>query len=600
MRKPNTIKSILYYIFILVIVSVYSCSSKTPSGNEKIISIASSNFTAGSNMKAKGDSTIDLRFQIQNSESVPFTQATIKQGTEQAFLGPNPEKPYFTVRFALPIPPAYSETEVAELLGMDSGIYHHNHSPGFEILPNGDALSIYFSAPRGKSENDTSTTFVQARLRYGAEDWDMPEIFFKTIGGNDQSGLLWNDNGKIWFFGGGRNISDYVPFRMATSTDNGATWTFGIPMIKEPANSYTAQPISNAFRGSDNSIYMAMDGEGAHSFLWRSLDNGISWQDMKGRTGGRHSTIIPLDNNGNLLSIGGKNSDVDGWMPMNFSADWGATWSESKASPFPPLGSVQRPSMIRLASGQLLFVSDSYMHKKKIAPPSEWKYGNNCFVAISKDNGVSWHIKPLPVQIPQRHRLAHPSVGYVTARQGANGVIHILTTATYPSLHYELNEAWIWSDEGDTKPETNGGEIQTYTENYSNGRIRSSWSARICPNGRYLLHGLQEDYYENGSKQHEAVYENGRKTGEEIYWMPDGTKKWSWHRDIKSNTGVWIHYWPNGKKKNESSWNLKPRARDLDRQFYGYVANGNARHWNEQGELTATYKFINGILSVDE
>ena len=563
--------------------------------DSKTLPITASRFSPSPHMTAVEDVNV-LRFVIEGDTPVAFNQSAIKQSTDVALLGPNPEEPYFMVRFAMPIPPCYTETDVAALTGMDPMVFRHNHSPGFETLPNGDALAIYFSTPAGKSEADASTSFVQARLRYGSEDWDMPELFFKTQGGNDQSGLLWNDDGKIWFFGGGRNISDFVPFRIATSKDNGATWTFAIPQLDKPATSYTAQPITNAFRSPDRSIYMAMDGDGAHSFLWRSQDDGIHWHDMGGRTGGRHSTILPLDDQGNLLSIGGKNADVNGWSPLNRSSNWGLSWSESTASPFPPLGSVQRPSMIRLASGHLLFVSDSYMHKKKIAPPQGWKYGDNCFVAVSKDNGTTWHIKPLPVQIPQHHRLGHPSVGYVTARQAANGVIHILTTSTLPCLHYELNEAWIWSDAGDITPETSSGKIKEFSEHYPNGQLRSKWSAQICPNGRYLLHGIQSDYHKDGTLQHLATYVSGHKTGEETFWAPDGTKLWTWLRDLKTNRGTWTHYWPNGRKKIESTWNLNPEARDLKRRFFGYVAEGPSRHWNEQGDLTATYVFEKGTL----
>ena len=437
----------------------------------------------------------------------------------------------------MPIPPCYTETEVGPLTGLDPRVYHHNHSPGFEILSNGDALAVYFSAPVGKSEASSATSFVQARLRCGCEDWDMPELFFKTQGQNDQSGLLWNDNGKIWFFGGGRDISDYVPFRIAASTDNGATWTYSIPRLDKPAASYTAQPITSAFRGPGRSIYMAMDGDDAQSFLWHSPDNGIHWHDMGGRTGGRHSAILPLDDKGKLLSLGGKNSDVDGWSPLNISTDWGATWSESQPSPFPPLGSVQRPSMIRLASGHIIFVSDSYMHKKKIAPPPDWQYGHDTFVAISKDNGKTWHIKTIPVQLPQRHRLDNPSLGYATVRQAPNGVIHILTTANYPPLHYEFNEAWVWSAAGEIAPESSGGCVKEFSETYPNGKLKSKWSARICPNGRYLLHGEQTDYYEAGTKQHQVIYESGRKTGQETYWLADGKMDWTWSRDLKTNRG---------------------------------------------------------------
>ncbi len=587
----------------VVCVFLSGCSAKkgdAQSLKQDTILVESSNFSPGFNMTAKGDSSNMLQFVLEDRGKIPFNQSVVKQTTEQSSYGPSANIPYFTVRFAIPIPPAYTETETAALTGIDKGVYTHSHSPGFEILPNGDALAIYFSAPVGKSENDTATTFVQSRLRYGSEDWDMPEQFFYTRGGNDQSGLLWNDNGKIWFFGGGRYISDYVPFRIATSTDNGASWTFSIPQLDSIATNYTAQPIVNAFRDPSGAIYMAMDGKDSRSFLWRSTDEGKTWHDMGGRTGGRHSTIVPLDDKGTLLSIGGKNADVDGWSPQNISHDWGATWSESVASPFPPLGSVQRPCLIKLASGNLLFVSDSYMHKKKIAPPTGWKYGNDAFVAISKDNGKTWRIKTLPVQLPQRHRPPYGSLGYSTVRQAPNGVIHLLTTAGYPPIHYEFNEAWVWSDAADVTPESSGGEVKNFSEKYSDGKLKSTWSARICPNGRYLLHGELIDYYPDGSKQHQALYENGRKTGGETYWSKDGQIEWMWQRDLKKKQGIWTQYWPNGNKKVESVWNIKPEARDLKREFNGYVADGPSKHWDESGNLVETYQFKKGILVEDK
>jgi hypothetical protein len=476
-------------------------------------------------------------------------------------------------------------------------VFTHNHSPGFEILPNGDALAVYFSTPPGKSESDPATSFVQARLRYGAEEWDLPELFLKTENYNDQSGLLWNDNGTIRFFGGGRDISDSVPFRMAASIDNGATWTLSLPQLEAPATNFTAQPITSAFRGADGSIYFAMDGEKATSFLWRSADDGIHWHDVGGRTGGRHSVIVPLDDKGDLLSIGGKNSSVNGWSPENFSTNWGATWSGSAASPFPPLGSGQRPSLIRLADGNLFFVSDAFLNKAGKAPPEGWKFGNDCIVAISTNNGASWRIKPLPVQLPNHERGTNGTVGYATARQAPNGVIHILTTETQPCLHYELNEAWISSDAGDLTPETSGGKIRNYSEKFPNGKIRSQWSARICPNGRYLLDGKETDFYETGTTLHEVVYASGRKTGEETFWSPDGNKLWSWTHDLKNNTSVWVQYWPNGRHKSQSTWNTKPQARDLSRSFFGLVANGPSFQWDENGEPTHAFSFTNGIFA---
>ena len=531
-----------------------------------------------------------------SARSIPFNQSSVKQSTEAAMFGPNPKTPYFTVRFAMPIPPENATNTAAALAGIDPLVFTHNHSPGFEILPNGDALAVYFSTLPGEAEAATTTTFVQARLRYGAEEWDLPELFldFKNI--NDQSGLLWKDKNKIWFFGGGRDFSDWVPFKIATSTDNGVTWALSLPKLDHTPEHFTAQPITSAFRGADGSIYFAMDGDGASSFLWHSTDEGVHWQQMEGRTGGRHSVIVPLDDKGDLLSIGGKNAAVNGWSPENVSTNWGASWSTNTASPFPPLGTGQRPSMIRLADGNLFFVSDAFLNKANRPPPEGWKYGNECFVAISTNNGTSWHIKTLPVQLPKHDRGTNGTLGYVTARQAPNGVIHILTTVTQPCLHYELNEAWVFSKDGDIAPENSGGTVNQFLEKFPSGKIRSQWSARICPGGRYLLDDKETDFYESGAKQHEVTYANGRKTGTETFWSPDGKKLWSWSHDLEHNRGVWTQYWPNGQKKVESAWNTKPEARDLKRSFFGLVADGPVHQWSEDGSLKFSGNFASGLL----
>jgi antitoxin component YwqK of YwqJK toxin-antitoxin module len=563
----------------------------------EVLPVQAAGFTLATNhMVSTGTKKFILSLSASNAPR-SFCQSAVKQDTAPALQGPDPRIPYFTVRFALPIPPENATRNLAALTGINPLIFTHNHSPGLEILPNGDALAVWFSTPPGESESANTTTFIQARLRYGSEEWDMPGLFmdFKKL--NDQSALLWRDGKKIWFFGGGRGLSSWIPFKIATSTDNGETWTLSLPLLNSPASDFTPQPITSAFRAPDGTMYFAMDGHGAHSFLWRSADDGVHWHEMSGRTGGRHSVIVSLDEKGDLLSIGGKNSSVDGWSPENFSTNWGASWSQSKPSPFPPLGSGQRPSLIRLADGNLFFVSDAWLQKADKPPPPGWKFGDGCFVAISTNNGTSWRIKPLPVQLPNHSFRKYGTVGYVVARQAPNGVIHILTSETQPCLDYELNEAWIFSDAGDIAPENSGGVIKHYSEKYPNGKLRSTWSARICPHGRYLLDGLETDYYPDGRKEHVVTYRNGLKTGTEIFWGPNGGKLWSWENDLKHHTGVWIHYWPNGRKKVESTWNTRPHARDLGRSFFGLVANGPFYQWNENGRPARAGWFANGIYA---
>lgn len=173
---------------ILLITLALAHAIATPLAAQTVtLPVRSSNFTAGQQMEARGDSGAAIRFVISDRGRVPFVQSDVSQDAQRALQAPDPQKPYFKVREALPIPAAYTSTEQGRLVGLDEGVYTHAHSPGFEILPNGDALAIYFSTPKGKSENDTACTFIQARLRFGAEEWDMPELFMNTIGANDQT-----------------------------------------------------------------------------------------------------------------------------------------------------------------------------------------------------------------------------------------------------------------------------------------------------------------------------------------------------------------------------------------------------------------------------
>ena len=201
------------------------------------------------------------------------------------------------------------------------------------------------------------------------------------------------------------------------------------------------------------------------------------------------------------------------------------------------------------------------------------------------------------MQLPNHERGTNGTLGYVTARQAPNGVIHVLTTETEPCLHFELNEAWIFSDAGDIEPETSGGMVKDFSEKYPNEQVRSQWSARICPGGRYLLDGKETDFYENGAKQHEVTYASGRKTGLETFWSLGGQVLWTWQHDLNLNKATWTQYGPDNHHKLQSTWNTKPEARDLKRSFFGLVADGSVFQWDENDELAAEYRFTNGIFA---
>ena len=533
---------------------------------------------------------------------VPFPQECIKQSTKPAKFGPDPEKPHFNRRFALPMPPENDQDDAGPIAGVHGAVLAHCHSPGFTALDNGDLLAVYFTSSTATTESQPNTTFAQARLRHGSLQWDMPDVFVDFANENDQSGLLWNENGTVRFFGGGRGWPKEVPFKWAASTDHGATWTeFTMPIIEGEVGGHTPQPITSAFRDPDGNMYFAMDGSGARSLLWRSGDEGKTWIDMGGRTEGRHSAIVPIKDgggeySGTLLCLGTKKGHIgDNWMQQNISRDWGRTWEPKTQSPFPYLQSNQRGCIKRLANDKLVFVSDHQARNNR-QPVGYNRRG--CFIAISADEGTSWHVKTIPGTLPHESKSitakrdwtnaghSDGTVGYVTIAQTPNGLVHVLTTMNHPGLHFEFNETWIYSDAGGNAPRDPGysGITKSYQEKYANGKPKAQWSAKILDDGRYLLHGKETWCYENGQQQYEVTYSNGRKLGLEKFWTPDGVLRWRWVHD--TDTSSLTYFWPNGNYRLQSNWKNDYK-----------VADGRVMHRGYDNRNVLRAKFVDGIYT---
>lgn len=520
-----------------------------------------------------------------------FNQQVVKQTAAHLKQGPDPGKPYFRQRAMLPVPPENVMPDVIEATGLHPAIQGHNHSPGLAVLPNGDVLAVFFSSPSSHTEYWPNVSFIATRLRFGADEWDMPSVYYDLADVNDQTSLLWNDNGTVWNFTGGIGLGD-VPFRVQTSRDNGATWNpIEFPLVKGPIGGFFPQPINTAFRGPDGTIYVPSDGVGGQSLLWASDDNGRTWRDTGGRTGGRHTTFVFLKDGG-ILGMGGKNTDIDGYMPQSISRDRGKSWEVSKTG-FAALGSNQRPIVLRLASGRLFFAGD-YQHYSGKSPEGIKERGS--YSALSDDEGKTWKVRRLPGVLPHESHTAkvrdlkwwnksgntHGTLGYSVARQAPNGVIHLIATMNHPSQHYELNEAWILQG-GETTPAPSGSDRRVNgQETYSDGKLRASWGAKITADGRYGLDGAETFFYPDGRKQYEATWRDGRKTGVETYWSPDGRKVWAWeHRPDGSS--MWTQWWENGQKKSESTW------RDAK-------AEGVATLWDPQGKLVSRHTFRDGYM----
>jgi hypothetical protein len=521
----------------------------------------------------------------------PFAQQCVRQTTEHAKQGPDPKKPFFRKRYLLPTPPENVGRESIDAASLHPAFRNHNHSPGLEVCSNGDVLMIIYTSYR---EYEPGVSLMATRLRFGADQWDMPCRMFDFADLNDHCPLLWNDNGTLYFFWGSPRFAGEgaFPFQWMTSADNGATWSeVKFPKFMNIPDCHSRQPINTVLRDINGTIYVPSDGCGGKSVLWAGKDNGATWYDTGGRTNGRHTTFALLEDGLTILGMGGKNTNIDGFMPKSVSTDGGKTWQISK-TPFPAQGANQRPSIIRLHSGSLFFAGD-YQSINGAQPQGITEVG--AYVALSDDDGKSWKMKPLlgaqQHESPSRHN-GNATIGYSVARQAPNGIIHLITTMNRPCLHFALNEAWILDDKTQTqlsdeqlmKPSATAiAQVRQYRETYPSGKTKAEWLAGIADNGRYLLHGQETWYYKNGHKQRQAAYNLGRKVRLETHWAPDGAMKWQWHhRD--DGTSLWIQYWPNGNKKAESTWR-------------NFKCSGTATLWDESGNVISEKKFVDGIMS---
>jgi formylglycine-generating enzyme required for sulfatase activity len=479
-----------------------------------------------------------------------FFQTAVKQTPVSINLGPDSSKPFYHIHELFPNLNGKSMPEVGWRLGLAPGLGINYHNSAIQVLANGDLLAAYYNTPN--KEDDPDQTVLIMRRRAGAEDWDMPEPWPAFADAACAAPVFWNDRGYLWLFWGFPRLIGAPPFAFTTSSDNGVTWApIQFPRFTAPIGRYVSQPINSIVRASDGTILIPTDstgrdddGNGSISAVWATHDEGKTWYDTGGRTAGRHTTIV-LANNGEILGFGGKNSSIEGRMPLATSSDGGKTWKKSK-TPFDPLTSGERPSVIRLASGRLFFVADYNPNREKHI------HKDGAYVALSDDDGKTWKQKRLPANIL--------TVGYVTATQDPDGVIHIVSSKNTVNYEIELNEAWALdpSDPDSTaasEPLTISSVI-THRENWPNGKLKAAWSAGRASDGRILLEGQQTLFYETGAKQWVATFHAGNKIGDEIFYRTDASKLWQ-KTYAADGTWTWRNFDAAGKQTSESHWRGK-------------------------------------------
>jgi hypothetical protein len=525
----------------------------------------------------------------------PFAFRCVKQTVEPATHGPNPAKPWLKRRPILPVPPEDIPLEYIQAAGL-AGMGNHNEAPALVACPNGDLLALYYSAPVRYGEYYPHIPFVVTRLRCGAEQWDLPEVMYHQADIVGASSLLWREGDRLWMFFGGVGLNR-TPFRWTTSTDNGATWApLQLPRIKGVLGTYSPQPITTMVRDGKGTLYLSCDGHfrpatWSNSLLWATDDNGRSWYDTGGRAYTRHAPFVLMKDGETIMAYGGKNTQYDGFQSASYSTDGGKHWRREQTL-FPVNWTKQRPSLVRLQSGRLFFASDWQKSGDGWQPPGIDQKG--VYVALSDDDGKTWHVKTLEAALPYEKKAMpswlleehfpwhdHDTIGYSVATQSPNGLIHLITTSNHPAQHFEMNEAWILSDSqrvSDTVPTVR--DVTAFEEHDPSGRLRLRWAAGTGSDGRYLLHGKETNYDQDGRIRYEVVYDRGIKVGVETLYRPDGSEIWSWDHHPE-HLSTWTMRWSSARRKSESTWR-------------GVRCHGVARCWNSAGLLTSEVEFEDG------
>lgn len=353
--------------------------------------------------------------------------------------------------------------------------WNRHHVPSLTWCDNGDLLATTFTAP---FDNSDQMAVLMTRLPYRKRKWEPPRLFFSASDHNTTSSALFNTQaGEIHHYNGiGDNLCENFSMIKRVSRDNGKSWSG--PQIVHRFSTNPATPenpfgksrlwphmdIKTVSLDGHRLLLMSTDvgaGNSLGSSIFTSNDLGDSWLELT-RTGwhsekfaieneaagwiaGIHAPVERLED-GSLIAIG-RSNDIRGFSPMSRSADFGKSWTYT-ASPFPPILSGQRPVLIRLSEGTLLFVSftdsttnwrkNSIQGMKFVDSKGSSARGSGMFAALSFDDGQTWPVRkliPNSAKQPWKSRYS----GYLSCVQTPDRLIHLISSRFY----YQFNLAWL-------------------------------------------------------------------------------------------------------------------------------------------------------------
>jgi len=296
--------------------------------------------------------------------------------------------------------------------------------PGIERAPSGRLWAIWYSG--GKSEGLPGNYCVVATSGDDGKTWSKPVLLIKgpTSESSTFDAIPWLDpKGRLWFFyvqfardsNGGTKA--YGTFAVHTDSPNEARPTWSKPSLVASGGRIFGKPILGASGEWLAPIYI--DGKPAEkeTGVLSSTDEGTSWQFRGG-------TSVPkeLRNFSEHTLAQRKNGDL--WMVIrttaglseSISTDGGRVWSDP--IPFRD-GPNTRAHVRRLKSGALLLVYHDLVERDKfqLGPKGKPTYPRaNIAVWLSDDEGRTW---------PHKLLLDARECSYPDATQAPDGRIYV-------------------------------------------------------------------------------------------------------------------------------------------------------------------------------
>jgi hypothetical protein len=146
-----------------------------------------------------------------------------------------------------------------------------------------------------------------------------------------------------------------------------------------------------------------------------------------------------------------------------------------------------------------------------------------------------------------------------------------------------------------SKKASNGPTLQTYTERYPNGQIKTQYTYYLSATGGHVQHGvtrmwrpngklsdevsmvqgridgLWKVYYPTGELMLEQTYAHGKQSGPTTRYYPSGSKAEFGIYDDGQKDGLWTEWHENGQKKGEDEYQAGNRVR------------GKSKRWDDKG-----------------